>query len=88
MNSLHSILKEAKDVCKKADKHVCDLASGKKRWNMTIPPQKDDSDILLSDAIRLNSRLIKSLELALYYIEGDATYEALCENIKNILEGK
>lgn len=33
-------------------------------------------------------RLIAALELALYYVEGDATYEALCEKIARILGGE
>ena len=33
-----------------------------------------------------NSALLKALKLALYYVEGDATYEALCEQILAILE--
>lgn len=33
-------------------------------------------------------RYTKALELALYYVEGDATYEAVKEKCYKILEGK
>lgn len=33
-------------------------------------------------------RALEALELALYYVEGDATWEALCEKIEKILKGE
>jgi hypothetical protein len=41
-----------------------------------------------NDQLEVLLRLIKALELALYYVEGDATYEALCRQVNEILEGK
>ncbi len=35
-----------------ADRLVCDLASGKRKWEMCIPVRDTDSDIVLSKAIR------------------------------------
>lgn len=60
--NLPTLLSKAKELGEKADRHVCDLASGKARWNMSIPPQDDDSDILLSNAIRLLPLLVRIVE--------------------------
>lgn len=57
-----TLLKRAKELEGDAHRHICDLATGKKRWNMSIPPQKDDSDILLSDAIQAGAVLREMVE--------------------------
>lgn len=60
--TLKQLLEKAKELAGRADRHVCDLASGKVRWEMRIPAEKGDSDILLSDAIRLVPMLVEICE--------------------------
>jgi hypothetical protein len=35
-----------------------------------------------------NLRLIEALELAMYYVEGDATWEGLCLKVEAVLKGE
>jgi len=43
-----------------AHAHVCDLASGRLKWRMSIPVEKADSDLILCDALEEASRLLAS----------------------------
>lgn len=52
----------------------------------------DTHELLLAESAALTRwldndvpRLVRALELALYYIEGDATYEGVCKQIEEIL---
>jgi len=58
---------------KVADKLVCDLAAGTKKWQMCVPPQDDDTDIMLVKQVRetIPSLLATLSELveALDYVE-------------------
>lgn len=56
-----------------ARQHVCDLAAGRKKWNMCIPPEPGDSDMLLCTAL---DELWKEIERLR---EIEAMYEGLCK---------
>lgn len=43
---------------KAADSLICDLASGRKKWNMCIPPQADDTDMVLIELPRTTLPLL------------------------------
>ena len=45
-------LKALRERAQLADRLVCDLASGKKKWNMCVPPQSDDTDMILITPVR------------------------------------
>lgn len=53
---------EAKQL---AHREICDLASGKRRWEMSIPPRSTDSDVVLQNALDVASNEIQRLERAL-----------------------
>ena len=58
-------LDEIKQRSALAHKYICELAAGKHRWNMCIPPQPDDSDMALQapiDDINFLLDKIKRLE--------------------------
>lgn len=57
--SLTHYLSEVKERAEKARRHVHDLAAGKKKWNMCIPPQEEeDSDFVLSAPTEDVERLV------------------------------
>ncbi len=57
-------LNEIKGRVELAHRHICDLAAGKKKFGMSIPPQSDDSDMTLQAPLDDISRLVKALEVA------------------------
>ena len=66
--------KEARD---KAHREICDLAQGKRKWEMCIPPQKTDSDMVLQNALdvadkELDKAMIRnqSMHNHLHFAEG------------------
>lgn len=63
-------LEAMRQRCEAADRLVCDLASGKKKWNMCVPPQKDDTDMVLIEPVRSdNPKLIEVVEVCLAALE-------------------
>lgn len=66
---LKTKLDEMRKRCKAADRLVCDLASGKKKWNMCIPAQEDDTDFVLVNPLREMPLLISALEVCLGALE-------------------
>lgn len=46
-----------------------DLCDGKRKFTMSVPVRRDDTDIVLSDAIDLGSHAANHLALALPYLE-------------------
>lgn len=55
MTPLQKYLTEVKERSVEADRHVCEIAEhGDKRWRMSIPPQPDDSDMLLVELTRMD----------------------------------
>lgn len=57
-------LEEIREVSTKAHREICDLASGKRKWEMCIPPQSTDSDITLQAPLDAITKLITALEKA------------------------
>lgn len=45
-------LAEIEAEAKIADKLVCDLAAGTKKWQMCVTPQDDDTDMMLVKQVR------------------------------------
>lgn len=43
----------------KAHRIICDLAAGKHRWQMCVPPQKDDSDMVLQAPLDIIPQLLE-----------------------------
>lgn len=67
MNLDEKKLDEIKQRSALAHKYICELAAGKHRWNMCIPPQPDDSDMALQapiDDVKFLLNKIKRLEKA------------------------
>jgi hypothetical protein len=63
-------LREIKDLAERADRLVCDLASGRKKWNMCVPPQDDDTDMVLIELPRTTvPALVSALERAVEALE-------------------
>lgn len=63
-HSIRDAIREIRERAEKADDHICDLASGKARWQMCVPPQDDDSDMLLSHISRTDiPRLCEVIEI-------------------------
>lgn len=74
-------IEKIKKQAEKADKLVCDLASGDVKWNMRIPADaENDSDLILATSIRNNFTLIEALETSQREAEG------LRENLDKALE--
>jgi len=46
------------DKVAKAHRIICDLAAGKHRWQMCVPPQKDDSDMVLQAPLDIIPQLL------------------------------
>lgn len=46
-----------------AHREICDLASGKRKWRMCVPVQKDDSDMTLQAPLDDIPKLIKAVEI-------------------------
>lgn len=68
--NIQAKLKEMRERCEAADRLVCDLASGKKKWNMCVPPQKDDTDMVLIEPVRTDMpALLSALEVCLEALE-------------------
>lgn len=55
-------IKEIKIRLDRAHREICDLAQGKKKWNMTIPPEPTDSDMILQAPLDDLTRLIQTYE--------------------------
>lgn len=73
---------ELADVRKERDELRAELAAAKAEIDRL--QQYNDAARLAADL----SRHKRALELALYYVEGDATYEGVKEKVSRILEGK
>ena len=66
--TLNERLKEIEERRDKAHREICDLASGKRKWEMCIPPQATDSDMTLQaplDDLALLLAVVKELRAAL-----------------------
>ena len=75
MNLDEKKLDEIKQRSALAHKYICELAAGKHRWNMCIPPQPDDSDMALQapiDDIKFLLEKIKRLEKAVELMRSSA----------------
>jgi hypothetical protein len=56
-------LNAMQDRAKRAHDHVCDIASGKSRWKMTIPANEEtDSDLLLAASVTDVPLLVAEVE--------------------------
>lgn len=68
--TLNERLKEIEERRDKAHREICDLASGKRKWEMCIPPQATDSDMTLQaplDDLALLLAVVKELRAALEF---------------------
>lgn len=61
MTALEALLKRVEERSKKADRIVCDIAAGTHRWQMCVPPQPDDSDMVLIGSVREDIGLLAKL---------------------------
>lgn len=80
MNLDEKKLDEIKQRSALAHKYICELAAGKHRWNMCIPPQPDDSDMALQapiDDIKFLLEKIKRLEKAVELMRESLEISAL-----------
>ena len=66
----------------------CDLISERQYKNKDDWRIGYDTALFISHARKDVPNLIKALELALYYVEGDSAYEGLCVKIEKILAGE
>lgn len=74
--TLSELLEKLKEKSDKAHREICDLASGKRRWEMSIPVRETDSDMVLQaplDLITTLIEIVKEQDEALYRIAG--TYD-------------
>lgn len=58
-------LKEIEERLKNAHREICDLASGKRKWEMCIPPQPTDSDMILQAPLDDLAKLIEMVRVAM-----------------------
>lgn len=58
MTKLEAYLEKANESKDKAHREVCDLASGKRKWEMCVPIQNTDSDIVLQAPLDILETLI------------------------------
>lgn len=59
---------KARDLSDKAHREICDLASGKRKWEMCVPVQTTDSDMVLQaplDEMKFLTETVISLAKAL-----------------------
>ena len=79
-------LDEMRQRCEAADRLVCDLASGKKKWNMCIPAQEDDTDFVLVNPLREMPLLISALEVCMGALEkiGKTNHGMDCDSLSNL----
>ena len=69
-NSLPNRLKEFCEFdTNKAHRLICDIASGKHRWQMCVPPQADDSDMVLQAPLDHLDRLKPVLDALVECVE-------------------
>ena len=62
MTPIEQLSKELREAREKAHRHICDLASGKKKWEMCIPVQPTDSDMTLQAPLDLIEPIIDELD--------------------------
>lgn len=63
----------------KAHREICDLAAGKRRWEMCIPPQASDSDMTLQAPLDHLARLTPILSSLIAVVEAnEKAYELIC----------
>lgn len=62
-------LEQMKKAKMNAHREICDLASGKRKFEMCIPPQKTDSDMVLQEPLDHMDALIEKLEVAVEALE-------------------
>lgn len=90
-NNIKNILEQKE----KARQHICDLASGKKKFTMSVPVQDDDSDLLLTSTLDYIDELIERLQNSIGvmnsvqniirpYTKGDSTLSNDLRNAWNV----
>jgi len=47
--TLQEYLKNVKQRAEAADKAICDVAANPNKFKMCVPPEKDDTDVLITD---------------------------------------
>lgn len=66
----------------KAHREICDLAAGKRRWEMCIPPQASDSDMTLQAPLDHLARLTPILSSLIAVVEAnEKAYELISSGI-------
>lgn len=55
-------LKEIRERLEKAHQEICGLANGKRKWTMCVPPEPDDSDMVLQAPLDDIAHLLKLTE--------------------------
>jgi hypothetical protein len=58
-------LEEIEARANAVDRLACDLASGKKKWQMCVPPQSDDSDMMIVNLARTDVPYLLALARSL-----------------------
>lgn len=61
---LEALLGPIRERADKAHREICDVASGKRQWEMCVPVQPTDSDMTLQASLDDLARLAKIVEAA------------------------
>lgn len=77
MTPLVRLLKKSMELREKAHKEICAVALDAKAWRMLIPPQKDDSDVLLQSVLDESEAKDKIIETLVGALESAQECNAL-----------
>lgn len=70
MSYIQELSKKLREAREKAHRHICDLASGKKKWEMCVPVQPTDSDITLQAPLDMIDPILDELDRLIEESEG------------------
>ena len=82
--TLKAAIEKVREEARLAHREICDLASGKRKWEMCVPPQKTDSDMTLQAPLDSIDRLTAALEKAM----DDIASNCYCEKLHPDYGGK
>ncbi len=69
MNASTTFIAAARARIDTAHKEICGLSSGKRKWEMCVPVNKADSDIVLQAPLDDSKKILDALEIALGALE-------------------